>query len=178
MFTAALMAGIAYVASSIPRLIAAEVVERPISALRQRPTVAVMWIKPVVDMSVKPTRSVEPGTRSEKHTSHKPIGTVVAVRSAVIRLVVEVSVGTDGRRPNIDADGNLGWRVRRRHKGTTQHDGGNSCESNSFGFEHGFSLVGSFDRIGAELRFVSELEMERRVLSTADNGTPVSRLPA
>jgi hypothetical protein len=115
MFTAAIMGSGAYVASAIPRLVCLEVVEALRAALRHRPSVTVMRIKAVVDMAVKAVRTMKPRTSSEKHSANKPIGPIVAVRSAVIWGVVEVSVRAHGSRPDIYADGNL----RRRHGCTT-----------------------------------------------------------
>jgi hypothetical protein len=115
MFAAAVMGSVAYVASPIPRLVCVEVVEALRSALRHRPSVTVMRIIAVVDMAVKAVRTMKPGTRSEKHSANKPIGPIVAVRSAVIGGVVEISVRAHGSHPDIYADGNL----RRRHGCTT-----------------------------------------------------------
>ena len=73
------MAGFAYVASPISRLVCLEVVEALRPALRHRSSVTVMRIKPVIDMSVKAVRAVKPRTRANKHPADKPIRPVVAV---------------------------------------------------------------------------------------------------
>jgi hypothetical protein len=104
------MARVAYVASPIPRLVSVEVVEALGSAVRQRSSVTVMRIKTVVDMAIKAVMAVKPGAGSKKHPANKPIGSIVAVRSTVIGRIVEVSVRTHGSRPDVYADGNLGWR--------------------------------------------------------------------
>jgi len=109
-FSPSVMASFAYVASPISRLISMEVVEALGPALRQRSSVTVMRIKPVVDMPVKAVRAMKPRTCSKKDPAYKPIGPVVAVRSTVIRFVVEVSVRAQGSRSDVYADGNLGWR--------------------------------------------------------------------
>jgi len=106
------MAGVAYVASPIPRLVSAEVVEALRPALGQRSNVAVMRIKAVVDVAEKAARAMKPRASSKKHPANKPIGPIVAVRSTIIRGVVEVPVRADGSRPDVYADGNLGSRPR------------------------------------------------------------------
>jgi len=115
-FTRRFMAGIAYVASAIPRLVSLEVVEALRPAPGQRSNVTVMGIKAVVDVAVKAVRAVKPGASSKKHPANKPIGPVVAVRSTVIRGIVEVPVRAHGSRSDVYADGNLGSRHRCRCK--------------------------------------------------------------
>jgi hypothetical protein len=113
-FSLSFMGSVAYVASPIPGLVCLEVVEALRSALRHRSSVTVMGIKAVVDVAIKAVMTMKPRTSSEKHSANKPIGPIVAVGSAVIRGVVEVSVRAHGSRPDIYADGNL-----RRHHGCT-----------------------------------------------------------
>jgi hypothetical protein len=112
MFTRPVMARVAHVAPPIARLVSVEVIKALRSALRQRSSVTVMRIIAVVDMAIKAVMAVKPGARSKKHPANKPIGSIVAVRSTVIGRVVEVSVRTHGSRPDVYADGNLGWRHR------------------------------------------------------------------
>ena len=106
------MASVAYVASPISRLVSLEVVEALRPALRHRSSVAVVRIKPVIDMSVKAVRAVKPRACSQKHPAYKPIRPVVTISSAVIWGIVEVSVRTHGSRSDVYANGNL--RLRRR----------------------------------------------------------------
>jgi hypothetical protein len=110
----AFMAGVAYVASPISRLVCLEVVEALRSALRQWSSVAVMRIKPVIDMSVKAAMAVKPRTCSKKHPANKPIRPVVTIRSTVIWGIVEVSVRTHGSWSDVYANGNLRLRHRCR----------------------------------------------------------------
>jgi hypothetical protein len=110
MFRLGFMAGLAYVTSPIPRLVSLEVVEALRSALRQRSAVTVVRIIAVVHMTVESVIVVKPGACTNEHPASKPIWPVIAVRSAIIRGVVEVSVRAHGRRPHVYADGNLGWR--------------------------------------------------------------------
>ena len=106
-FCAPIMAGVAYVALPIPRLVCVEVVERPLSTPRQRPIVTVMRVKAVVNVAVKAARAVKPGTSSKKHPANKPIGPIVAIGRTVIRGVVEVPIRANWSHSNVD--GNLGW---------------------------------------------------------------------
>jgi hypothetical protein len=98
------MAGAAYMALSIPRLVPVEVVELLFSALRQRSTVTVVRVITVVYVAVEAASAVKPGASSEKDPANKPIGPIVAVGSAVIRLIVEVPVRAHGRHSNADAN--------------------------------------------------------------------------
>ena len=111
-FSLRFMASVAYVASSIPRLICLEVVEALRPALRQRSNVTVMRIKAVIDMAEKTMGAVKPRASSNKHPADKPIRPIVAVRSTVIRGIVEVPVRAHGSRSDIYADRNLGLRHR------------------------------------------------------------------
>ena len=107
-----LVASVADVPSSISRLVCLEVVEALRPALRQRTSVTVMRIKAVVDMSEKAGMAVKPGARSNKQSAHKPIRPIVAVRSTIVRSVVEVPVRTNGSRSDVYANFNLGLRHR------------------------------------------------------------------
>jgi hypothetical protein len=106
------MASIAYVPSSISRLVCLKVVEALRPALRRRSNVTVMRIKAVVDMAVKAVRAVKPGASAKKHSANKPIRPVITVRRTVVWGIVEVSVRTHGSRSDVYANGNL--RLRRR----------------------------------------------------------------
>jgi hypothetical protein len=136
-FVARIMARVACVASSIPRLIAVEVVERLFSAAGHGPTVAVMRIVAVINMAVESARAVEPRTGSNKYSTLIPVGPIVAVGRTIVRSIVEVSVGAPGRRPNVHANGNLGLRTMR----TAQQRNGENCESESFTKRHNFSSI-------------------------------------
>jgi hypothetical protein len=135
-FTLRFMAGVAYVASPIPRLISLEVVEALRPALGQRSNVTVMRIKAVVNMAVKAVTAVKPGAGSNKYPTNKPVGPIVPVRSTVIRSIVEVPVRAHGCHSDIYADGNLSWR----HRYTAQKPSHESCESKRTDFEHNLSF--------------------------------------
>ena len=108
-FTRSVMARVADVASPIPRFISMEVIETLRPALRQRSNVPVVRIIAIVYVAVKAARAMKPATSPIKHSAYKPIGTVIAIRSTVIRRVVEVAIGTYGSRSDVYADRNLGW---------------------------------------------------------------------
>jgi hypothetical protein len=107
-FRSSIVAGFAYVALPIPRLVGVEVVEALLPAARQGAIVAATRVKAVVDVTPKAGTAVKPGAGSDKHPAHKPVGPIVAVGGAVIGRIVEVPIGAHGRHSNVDADGNLG----------------------------------------------------------------------
>jgi hypothetical protein len=111
-FTRPVMAGVAYFAASITRLVSLEVVEGPRPAFGNRSSVTVMRIEAIVDVAVKAVWAVKPGTRSKKHAAYKPIGPVITVRSAVIWGIVVVPIRAHRSQSNVYADGNLGGRPR------------------------------------------------------------------
>jgi hypothetical protein len=106
-FSAAIMAAGAYVASAIARFVGVEVVESRLTTPRQWSVVTVMWVKAVVNVAVEPGMAVKPRTSTNKQPANKPVGAVVTVWGTVIWGIVEVSVRANGRYSN--ADGNLGW---------------------------------------------------------------------
>ena len=114
-FAAAIMAGIAWVAMRIMRCVGMEMVERLLSACRVRSVVAVARIVAVVDMAIKPVRTVKPGAGPDEYPANEPIGPIVAIGCAVIGSKVVVAIGAHRRHP--DVDGNL----RRRSRKATQH---------------------------------------------------------
>ena len=108
MLTARIVTGGAYVTPSIPRLVAMEVIEGCLPAARQRPVITVMRVVAIINMPVEPTRTVEPGPSSQKHSAGKPVRPVIAVRSAVVRSIVVISVGTHGSWSYVYANAYLG----------------------------------------------------------------------
>jgi len=131
-----IVAGVAYIASPISRLISVEVVEALRPALRERSNVTVMRIKAIVDMTVKAPRAVKPRARSKKYPANKPIRPVVAVRSTIVRGIVEVSVRAHRSRSDVYADRNLSLRDRCRVQETAYENG----ENKRTDFEHDLSL--------------------------------------
>src|SRR5580698_3082909 len=101
-FAAAIMAGIAYDAMRIMRLVGMEVVERRLAARWIRAMIPVARIVAIIDMAIKPARAVIPGAGSDEHPTQKPIGPIITIRRTFIRSVVEVAVGADRGHPNVD----------------------------------------------------------------------------
>ncbi len=90
------------VAMLIVRRVRLEAVERVLPAFRQRSMVAVARIVALVDMAIKPMRSVEPGAGPDEYPSSEPIRTIVAIRCTVIRSIREVAVGANWSHPDVD----------------------------------------------------------------------------
>ena len=89
----------------IARFIALEVVELLRPTPRQRPMIAIMWVKPVVDMPMETSRPMEPRPSPKEHPAGKPIRPIIPIRRAIIRRIVKVSVRTSWL--NADPDRNL-----------------------------------------------------------------------
>jgi hypothetical protein len=127
----------AYVSPAVARLVCVKVVEALRSVLGQRAVVTVMRIEAVIDVSVKAVRAVKPGAGSDKHSANKPIGAIVAVGSAIVRGIVEVTVGADGSWSDIYADGDLGLRYGRRAQKASYEN----CENEHAEFGHDFLFI-------------------------------------
>jgi hypothetical protein len=110
-FAATVMAGVAYVPAPVPRLIAVEVVELHCSAFRHRPSVSVVRVIPVIDVTIESRAAAKPWTGSKEHSANKPVGPVVTVGGTIVGRIVEVPIGTHRRHSNIDANLSrpLGW---------------------------------------------------------------------
>jgi hypothetical protein len=104
------MAGIARVALPIARFVAVKVVELRFPAPGQRSAVSMMRIKAVVNVTIKTMRAVKPRTGSKEYPANKPIGTIVAIGSAFIRLIVKVPIGAHGSCSDFNC--NLCWPKR------------------------------------------------------------------
>ncbi len=109
----AIMPGIAFVPMRIHTRIRVEVIEWLFSMTRHRAVVTMARIEAIIYVSIKSTMPMEPRPRANKQATVEPIRAVVAIRSAVVRRVIKVSVRTHWLRP--DVDGNLSWRNLRAH---------------------------------------------------------------
>lgn len=78
--------------------------------------VSVVTIEVIVDVSPEAPVTVEPWTCTDEDAACEPLGPVVAIGSTFIRRVVEITVGTDWRRPDLDRD--LCVRLLRRSRET------------------------------------------------------------
>jgi hypothetical protein len=93
-----------HVAATVTGLIRLEMIERLRTTSGQRAFVSVMWIEAVIHVAMKTRRAVEPRAHTEKYAVNKPIRSVVPIRSTAIRRVIEISIWTDGRNPDIHGD--------------------------------------------------------------------------
>ncbi len=111
MLPACLMRRISYVTRSIACFVALEVIERLSAAPRQWPMIAMMRIVAIIYMSIEAMRTVEPRTRADEEAASKPVWSIVAIGSAIIRGIIEVSIWADGSRANRNADLRRGLRA-------------------------------------------------------------------
>jgi hypothetical protein len=114
MFTIWTVACVADVALSIPCLVRVEVGECLLPVGGHWPVVTVMRIVTVIDVAVEAAGTVEPGASADEDPADEPIRPVVAIGSAAIRGVVEVSVGAHRGYPNVDRD--LSWCRGQTHQ--------------------------------------------------------------
>jgi hypothetical protein len=105
-FVGGFVSRLTYVAVSIPGFITLEMRKRLRTASRHRAVISIVWIVAIVYVSIKSMRTMEPRACANKDSARKPVRSVVAIRSAIIRRVVEISIGA--YRSNTDADCNLG----------------------------------------------------------------------
>jgi hypothetical protein len=105
-FTAAIMRRVAHVTLSVASFVGVEVIKCMLATVGHGAMVTVIRIVAIVDVAVKTAVAMEPGPRADEYSAGKPVGPIVAVRGAVIRLVVKITVGTNGGCTYID--GHLG----------------------------------------------------------------------
>ncbi len=133
-FTAPIMAGIAYVAMGIMRLVGVEIVVRLLPAFWIGSFVAVARIVAVVDMAIEMIVAVIPGAGSYEHSSNEPIRPIVAVRCAVIGSKVIVAIRADWSWPDIDG------YLRKRTGKAAQHGRSENRIRKRFQTRHLFHL--------------------------------------
>jgi hypothetical protein len=121
------------VAPSVARFVPIEVIERLCAALRQRSTIPVARIIPVVDVAVESMTAVKPWAGSHKYPAHEPIGPIVAVGSTTIGRVIEVPIRA--HRCHADVNRNLGMNLGRKTHQYRCH----GCEGKSPELVHSFS---------------------------------------
>jgi hypothetical protein len=63
----------------------------------------------VIYMAAKAFGPVKPRTHADKHAASEPLWPVIAVRGAIVRRDVIVSVGTIRHRSNVNRDLGLGF---------------------------------------------------------------------
>jgi hypothetical protein len=134
-----LVACVAYMALSIPRLVRVKVAERMLSTLWDRSPVTVARIVAVIDVAVEAVGPMKPWTGSNENTPAEPIRPIITIGSAAIWGIVEVAIRTHRRRSN--ADGNLSWCY-----GHAAHQcDGESRESKQLPSRHNFSWIFQFE---------------------------------
>ena len=85
-----------------------------------RPVIAFAKIEMMIDMPIEVLRPVIPGSCTDEDSATKPLRTIEAVWSAIVRRNFVVSVRTNGRRPDLYR--NLRRRVvRGSHKKARRH---------------------------------------------------------
>jgi hypothetical protein len=62
-----------------------------------------MRIEAVIHVTMETRGAVEPRAYTDKHAVNEPIRSIVSIRSTVIWRVIEISIRTDGRNPDIHA---------------------------------------------------------------------------
>jgi hypothetical protein len=103
-FAAPVMAGVAYMALPVPRLVSVKVVKRLLPALRHRSGITVMGVVAVVYVTIKAVMTVKPWASADEDPVTVPIRPVVSVDGAVIRSVVVIPVGTSRLNTDVDTD--------------------------------------------------------------------------
>jgi hypothetical protein len=96
-----------HMAFAVTGFIPLEMIECLRTTSGQRTLVSMMRIEAVVHVAMETRRSVEPRSHTDKYAVSKPIRPIVPIRSTAIRRVIEISIWTDGRRPDIHAYGDL-----------------------------------------------------------------------
>ena len=98
------VAGVADVALAVASFVAVEVLKGLSTTIGNRSVIAVVGIVAVIDVTIEAMGAVKPRAGAYEEAAIKPVGTVVAVGSAVVRGVVEVSVGAHRCDSNVDRD--------------------------------------------------------------------------
>lgn len=104
----------------------------PFASARQAAMIAVAGIVIAIDITVEVAWAVEPWARTDEDPVAEPLGSVIAVGSAIVRRVWEVSVGANGRRADVDGDREL----RLRFGSAEEEDSCNYGEGEEFDSQH------------------------------------------
>jgi hypothetical protein len=95
---------------------------RPVSAIRKRAAITVLWVETIVNVSSEVFAAMKPRPRADKNAAAEPLWTIVAVWRAVVRRHVIVAVRTYWRRAYFYGD----LRLARRN-GERETDYRNTC---------------------------------------------------
>jgi hypothetical protein len=135
------MCCMAHIPVSIARFIALKMRKCMCVTVRQRAMISMTWIVPVIYVSIETMRAMEPRTSANKDSARKPVGSIVPIRSAIIRCVIEISVRAYRR--NADADCNLGCVSYGSFRRAAHQDKGESDKSQRFPpSQHLYTLQG------------------------------------
>ena len=117
-FPPGVMPGIADVTLAIAGFVAMKVIERPMATSWQGATIPVSWIKAIVHVTVETWTTMEPRTSANKDSAGKPVWPIVAIRSAIVRCIVEVPIGARGWPTHADPNADLRryWRSMNRER--------------------------------------------------------------
>jgi hypothetical protein len=99
------MSGSSNVTPAIPRFVGVKVRKGALAAIRERTGITVVGIEAIVYVSVEAARPVKPRARPNENAAGEPVGPVIPVGRAIVRSVIEVSVGAHGR--HVDTSGDL-----------------------------------------------------------------------
>jgi hypothetical protein len=158
-FSAGVMAWVAHVAAAVSGFVALEVVERFRTPLWNGSAIPAARVIAVIDVAEKAAWAAEPRACADEDAAVKPVGTVVAVGSAVVGSVVKVAVRAYRRFSNVDADRDLGRSAGSAYKQRY----GKYRENKELGLSHKFSF-NSLERLTRreDVRIHKNLRSERR----------------
>jgi hypothetical protein len=103
-FSGPVMAGVAYMALPVPRLVCVKVVKRLLPAMRHRSGIAVMRVVAVVYVTIKAVMTVKPWASADEYPVTVPIRPVISIDGTVIRSVVVIPVGTSRLNTDVDTE--------------------------------------------------------------------------
>jgi hypothetical protein len=93
-----------FVAFEVLNVIGAMMFIEMFAAMRILATPPIVTVEVVVDMSPEMLAAVKPWSRADEDASGKPLWAIVAVRGAIVGRIVEIAIGTFGRRSDLDRD--------------------------------------------------------------------------
>jgi hypothetical protein len=79
-------------------------VSRPFATGGAWAVIAVLNVETIIYVSVEAFGAVKPGAHADENAASKPLWSVVAVRSALVRGIVVIAIRTDGRGTDINFD--------------------------------------------------------------------------
>jgi hypothetical protein len=86
---------------------------RVLPACREIAMIPVAIVESMIHMTMEPARTVEPGTRSNKHSARIPLRTIISIWGAVIRRSLVVSIRTNRRFTNLHRNLSRSFGARR-----------------------------------------------------------------